>query len=1190
MAERFAQKLQLEQIKIKPIHLENYTGATGSVISTITRFSLDVGGNYQRTVYAYVVPKLGDGTDLILGIPWMADQKAVVEAEGPRLRFADGFTVESVENEPKLVVKQISAQGFAVRNRQRRRDKTIRIFAASIKDIEKALRVKKYTDPATKLPAHYHDFLDVFDRKKADELPPHRPGVDHRIELVKDDKGKPMEPPWGPLYSMSRGELLVLRKMLTELLEKGFIRVSSSAAAAPVLFAHKPGGGLRFCVDYRALNAITKKDRYPLPLINETLERISRAKWFTKLDVIAAFHKIRIAPGDEWLTAFRTRFGLFEWLVTPFGMANAPSTFQRYINWTLRDFLDEFASAYIDDVLIFTDGSLTKHRQHVRQVLERLKNAGLQLDIDKCEFEVKSTKYLGFIVEAGKGVRMDPDKVKAILEWQAPTSARGIRSFLGFANFYRRFIQNFSDIVRPLTALTHKGALFAWGEEQTKAFELLKKMFTTAPILAQFDPDRKTVVETDASNWATGATMSQYDDDGVLRPVAYISKKNTPAECNYEIHDKELLAIINALKEWESELISLPRFELITDHRNLEYFKTVRRLNERQMRWSHWLSRFNYEMHYRPGKLAARPDALSRREQDMPQDADDDRLKARDRCLVPLRIIASRMRVQVSRVHKVMSNLDARSADECSNQCCNQPRCVTSRTTRAEESLLPLEEHWKEAAQSDASLKEMQKAVKEGDTRFPSKLRVRVSIAECSMSPDGHLLYRGRKWVPNSEPLRTRILQETHDSVFTGHPGKNTLYTMIARNFYWSEMSADVRRFVQNCDKCGANRVWRERRQGLLKPLPIPDRKWREIAIDFITKLPTSDGCEDIMVIGDRLGKGVILVPCERTDSETVAQLLIDRFIGYHGVPSAITSDRGPQFVSQFWEHFCKRLHIQRRLSTAFHPQTDGQIERMNATLEAYLRNFCNYAQTDWKSLLPMAQLAINGRDAASTGVSPFFLDHGYNVEPLEIEGLDREAAAASAARSPKQRAEAIIAKMKEAVDMAQSELAAAQQRQEEYSNRSRSASPRYAVESKVWLDLRNVRTDRPSRKLDAQHAKFTVLEAIGSHAYRLDTPPGVHNVFHVSLLRPAASNPFPSQSNGDYQPPPVLIDGEAEYVVEEILQEREKRVGRGRRTEYLVKWVGYERPTWEPAANLADTAALDAWEARQPRFEGGVV
>ena len=213
---------------------------------------------------------------------------------------------------------------------------------------------------------------------------------------------------------MSREELLVLRKTLTELLDKNFIRVSQSPAAAPVLFAKKPGGGLRFCVDYRALNAITQKDRYPLPLIRETFRLISKAKWFTKLDIIAAFNKIRIAEGEEWKTAFRTRFGLFEYLVTPFGLTGAPATFQRYINHTLREYLDDFVSAYIDDILIFSDGNLKDHREKVRKVLKKLLDAGLQIDIDKSEFEVQKVKYLGFIIEAGVGISMDPAKVAAI--------------------------------------------------------------------------------------------------------------------------------------------------------------------------------------------------------------------------------------------------------------------------------------------------------------------------------------------------------------------------------------------------------------------------------------------------------------------------------------------------------------------------------------------------------------------------------------------------------------------------------------------------------------------------------------------------------------------------------------------------------------------------------------------------------
>ncbi|KJZ69880.1 hypothetical protein HIM_10735 [Hirsutella minnesotensis 3608] len=244
--------------------------------------------------------------------------------------------------------------------------------------------------------------------------------------------GKEKEPPWGPLYGMPREELIVLRKTLTELLDKGFIRASSSPASAPVLFMRKPGGGLRFCVDYRGLNAITKKDRYPLPLIDETLRSLSKAKWLTKLDVIAAFHKIRVEEGDEWKTAFRTRYGLYEWLVTPFGLTGAPATFQRYINHTLRDFLDD----------------------KVKQVLARLRDAGLQIDIDKCDFEAKSVKYLGFIVEAGKGIRVDPEKVQAIQQWQRPRSVKGVRSFLGFA------------LPNSATFVAIMGGLDRWGASQ----------------------------------------------------------------------------------------------------------------------------------------------------------------------------------------------------------------------------------------------------------------------------------------------------------------------------------------------------------------------------------------------------------------------------------------------------------------------------------------------------------------------------------------------------------------------------------------------------------------------------------------------------------------------------------------------------------------------------------------------------
>ena len=717
---RVAARLQLPRLPVKQRGMIAFNKPTEVRISEVAYCSLDIAGHYQSRVFFYVVPQLFDH-GIILGRPWLQSQDAYIDPKEDTLVIQrSGVKVTNTEKLKSQEIRQVSAVAFTRLTRGKYK-KNVTIFAASMADIAKALAIKKYTDPKAKLPAVYHPWLDAFDRKKADVLPPLRgPGIDHTIELEKDADGNELQAPWGPLYSMSREELLVLRKTLTDYLDKGFIRVSNSPAAAPVLFAKKPGGGLRFCVDYRALNRITKKDRYPLPLIRETLNNISQAKWFTKLDVIAAFHKIRIAQGDEWKTAFRTRYGLYEWLVTPFGLANGPSTFQKYINWTLRDFLDDFVSAYIDDILIYTNGSRTEHEEQVKKVLVKLQAAGLQIDIDKCEFSVKSTKYLGFIIEAGKGIRMDPKKVQAILEWEPPRSVQGIQSFLGFANFYRRFIKVYSEIVAPLTALTTKESRegeFSLTPQALAAFERLKKAFTTAPVLAQFDPDRETVMETDASGWVTAATLSQYGDDDVLHPCAFFSRKMAPAECNYEIYDKEMLAIIRALEEWDAELRSVPRFLILTDHKNLEYFMTTRKLNERQVRWSLVLARYNFTLQYRPGKLGGLPDSLTRRPQDLPANAEDERVQYRQ--------------VQLLKAEHLQRALPLRAA----------PVTTESETeTQPPQGPTMMETLWRDSRENDDLYDRLCRAVRDGKRSFPPELGVKVSIADCTLD-QGNLYY-----------------------------------------------------------------------------------------------------------------------------------------------------------------------------------------------------------------------------------------------------------------------------------------------------------------------------------------------------------------------------------------------------------------------------------------------------------------
>ena len=614
------------------------------------------------------------------------------------------------------------------------------------------------------------------------------------------------------------------------------------------------------------------------------------------------------------------------------------------------------------------------------------------------------------------------------------------------------------------------------------------------------------------------------------------------------IHDKELLAIIRCLKEWEVELKSLQKpFVIYTDHKNLEYFTKVQRLNERQMRWAQLLSEFNYKLRFRPGKSQGKSDALSRRDQDRPlDDTGEKRLYQLFKpSVLPLK--SDPIRISVTQLQE-----DA---------------MASSLIFPAE---LPLNKLWDEAINADSTYKEVLKAIEGGQRRFSPSLGLKISISECDTDLSRRLRYRERLWVPNSEPLRTGIIQKTHDSSLAGHPGANITYSLLARRFYWPGISQDVRRFVRNCNVCGRTAFWREKKHGLLKPLPVPLKIWSEISMDFITKLPkTNKGEESCLVITDRLSKGVILIPMTSMTAESVTSAFIQYYLPIHGLPDAIVSDRGSQFVGHVWKRICNTLHITRRLSTAYHPETDGSTERMNQNLEAYLSAFCAYSQLDWADLLPTAALAINMRPSSITGLSPFFLLHGYDFDPLQLQNPDLEPSAASKKHSPVATADFITNRLRLAYDWARASMAMAQQTQEANSNRSRQPAAKFSPGDKVWLSLRNITSERPSKKLDWRNAKYTVTKAVGSHAYQLDTSKGVHNVFHTNLLRPAHINPFPSQVIDDSQPPAIQVDNNDEYQVDGIMGVRTKKAGRGKIRQLLVKWAGYARPTWEPLSAL---------------------
>uniref|UniRef100_A0A8C1NZE8 Gypsy retrotransposon integrase-like protein 1 n=1 Tax=Cyprinus carpio TaxID=7962 RepID=A0A8C1NZE8_CYPCA len=456
------------------------------------------------------------------------------------------------------------------------------------------------------VPAEYHDLKEVFSKSRADSLPPHRP-YDCAIELLPGTS-----PPKGKLYSLSIPETAAMEKYISSSLATGFIRPSSSPAGAGFFFVGKKDGSLRPCIDYRGLNNITVKNTYPLPLMSSAFERLQGASVFTKLDLRNAYHLVRIREGDEWKTAFNTPRGHFEYCVMPFGLTNSPAVFQALVNDVLRDMVDLFIYVYLDDILIFSS-SLQEHVQHVRRVLLRLLENGLFVKAEKCVFHAQSVSFLGHIIST-EGVRMDPEKVKAVVNWPSPESRKALQRFLGFANFYRRFIRNFSQLAAPLTALTSPSLTFRWSNAAEAAFAKLKSCFVSAPILVTPDRSRQFIVEVDASEVGVGAVLSQRaSSDGKVHPCAYYSHRLSPAEVNYDIGNRELLAVKLALEEWRHWLegSGVP-FIVWTDHKNLEYIRTAKRLNSRQARWALFFGRFDFTLSYRPGSKNIKPDALSR--------------------------------------------------------------------------------------------------------------------------------------------------------------------------------------------------------------------------------------------------------------------------------------------------------------------------------------------------------------------------------------------------------------------------------------------------------------------------------------------------------------------------------------------------------------------------------------------------
>jgi len=448
---------------------------------------------------------------------------------------------------------------------------------------------------------------EVYDISEQPEmsLSEHKPW-DHEIPLLKDK-----QPWWMPLYPMSEDQLKEVWNYLDENLKRGFIRPSKSSAEYSILFVLKKNGTKRLCVNYRQLNEITWQDSYSLLLIEELQDRLGQAKWFTSLDLKEAYYQVRMKEGEEWKTAFWTRYGHYKYTVMPFGLKNASATFQRLINDTLREYLDDFAITYLDDILIYSD-DLEAHRGHVQKVLEKLREKVMYVKKSKSKFEIKEIEFLGYIIQPEQ-IEKNLKKMNAVRNWIPLKKVKEVQAFLGLTNYYWKFVPNYTRIAEPLMRLTRKDERWHWDKKQKDAFCALKGSLSGTAHLRIPNPACEKILKTDASDFTVEACLYQIEDRQ-QRPIAYWSRKLSEPEERYEVHDKELLAIVKALQDWRPYLARIKKpIQIYTDHKNLRNFAIMKQLNRWQVRWAEQLTDYEFQIHYKKGNENDDADALSRR-------------------------------------------------------------------------------------------------------------------------------------------------------------------------------------------------------------------------------------------------------------------------------------------------------------------------------------------------------------------------------------------------------------------------------------------------------------------------------------------------------------------------------------------------------------------------------------------------
>ncbi|KAJ4810364.1 polyprotein [Rhynchospora pubera] len=1037
------------------------------------------------------------GYDLILGLDWLTEMGPMMVDWGTgSIEFKKGNQMVKLQVRDEIAEVHLCHQLINI-------DQEIKegseVIVAHIFELEPDNNSS--TMATLNVESVLNRYQEVFTEPSS--LPPPR-SVDHQIPLLPDSQPVSLRP-----YRYSHFQKLEIEKIIEELLRNNFIQPSSSPFASPILLVKKKDGTWRMCVDYRKLNACTIKDKYPIPIIEDLLDELYGAKYFSKIDLRSGYHQIRMHAQDIPKTAFRTHEGHYEYTVMPFGLSNAPATFQKLMNHIFKPYLRKFVLVFFDDILVYS-ATEELHHFHLSQTLDLLKAHQLFAKRSKCQFGMTELEYLGHIISQN-GVATDPHKISAMLQWPTPTSVKALRGFLGLTGYYRRFIKDYGTISKPLTNQLKKNA-FSWDAQAEAAFSQLKQAVTSAPVLAIPDFSQPFIIETDASAKGIGAVLMQNK-----RPIAFLSKSLGVKAQGLSTYEKEFLALLTAVQKWRHYLIGA-KFIIKTDQISLKHLLEQRLTHSMQHKGLCKLLGLDYVIEYKRGCENKVADALSRREES-----------------------PSLMEQQLLAVSELV------------------PVWV---------------EEVKQSYDNDTWSQDIITRLNEGT----------ADNANYTLQ-NGLLRYKNRICVGNSNMWREKLLKEMHDSNLGGHSGILGTYQRLKSFFYWPKMKDTVHDYVRQCHVCQMSKHEQVPSPGLLQPLPIPDEAWSSVSLDFITGLPKSEGKEVILVVVDRLTKYAHFMALSHPfKASDVAHSFLNNVYKLHGLPSNLISDRDPVFTSNFWKELMTKVGIKLNLSTAYHPQSDGQTERVNQCLESYLRSMVHSQQKNWHKWLPLSEWWYNTHFHSSIKTTPFQALYGYSPPQLPM------------GTPPKSSVEAVNQVLKDRHQVMwelKQQLQKSQDRMKKFADTKRTERV-FEVGQWVYLKLQPYRQlsvkGISGKKLGLKYyGPFEIIDKVGPVAYKLQLPAGslIHPVFHVSQLKLKLGN------GHTVTPalPMINPNGNVQMVPDTILERKLYKKGNAAGVKVLIKWSHgtVDDATWEDYQSLAQRFPQFILEDKELFKKGGM-